>query len=90
MVATTHSPQLLGLLSKQSREYAALTYRIPGKATTELRRIMDIPEAQGVLENQDLARLHTSGWFEKRGRIRRRYGEAAMKVLVISEDFPKD
>ena len=64
MVATTHSPQLLGLLSPQSLEYAALTYRLPGRATTEIKRIVDIPEAQEVLKSQDLARLHASGWLE--------------------------
>lgn len=64
IVATTHSPQLLGLLSKQSLDYAALIYRIEGTADARIKRILDIPEAKRVIEEQDLVRLHASGWLE--------------------------
>lgn len=64
IVATTHSPQLLRLLSPQSLEYAALTYRLPNRPDAKIQRILDIPEAKRVIETQDLARLHESGWLE--------------------------
>jgi predicted ATPase len=64
MVATTHSPQLLRLLSREMLDYAALTYRLPDEASAHVARILDIPEAARVIEQQDLARLHESGWLE--------------------------
>jgi predicted ATPase len=64
VVATTHSPQLLGLLSQKARAHAALIYRLENQPDARIRRIGDIPEAARVLEEQDLARLHSSGWLE--------------------------
>jgi predicted ATPase len=64
VVATTHSPQMLRLLSPESLEHAALTYRLPGQAETRLTRILDIPQAREVIHDHDLARLHESGWLE--------------------------
>ncbi|MBR8839212.1 MAG: AAA family ATPase [Stigonema ocellatum SAG 48.90 = DSM 106950] len=64
MVATTHSPQLLRLLSPQSLEYASLTYRLSDRPDAKIKRILDIPEARRVINEQDLARLHESGWLE--------------------------
>ncbi|MEK6258072.1 MAG: AAA family ATPase [Planctomycetota bacterium] len=64
VVATTHSPQLLGFLSKESREFASVVYRLEGEKEGRICRIMDIPEAKKVLETQNLGRLHESGWLE--------------------------
>lgn len=64
MVATSHSPQLLGFLSSKARENAALVYRLRDEADARIMRIVDIPDARAVLEKQDLARLHASGWLE--------------------------
>jgi predicted ATPase len=65
IVTTTHSPQLLAMLSPEAREHAFLTYRFPDEATAHLVRILDIPTAREVLERQNLSRLHASGWFER-------------------------
>lgn len=64
MVATTHSPQLLGLLSPQSREYASLVYRLPDARDARIRRVLDIPNAREALEKKSWADLHQSGWLE--------------------------
>jgi len=64
MVATTHSPHLLGLVSPNTLEHASLTYRLEGKPDARIKRILDIPEARRVIEQQDLTRLHASGWLE--------------------------
>lgn len=64
IVATTHSPQLLGMLSESAREYASLVYRNEGEQEGHIRRVLDIPEARRVLEGENLARLHESGWLE--------------------------
>ncbi|MGK3996779.1 AAA family ATPase [Sorangium sp. So ce1024] len=64
VVATTHSPQLLGFLSPESRESALLLYRLRGADESSVRRVIDLPDLSRVLETQDLARLHASGWLE--------------------------
>ncbi|MBI3795504.1 MAG: AAA family ATPase [Deltaproteobacteria bacterium] len=64
MVATTHSPHLLGLISPTTLKHASLTYRLENKPDARIRRILDIPEARSVIEKQDLTRLHASGWLE--------------------------
>jgi predicted ATPase len=64
VVASSHSPQLLGLLGSASLEHAALVYRSEGRSDARIRRILDIPEAARVLREQDAARLHASGWLE--------------------------
>jgi predicted ATPase len=64
IVATSHSPQLLGFLDQTSRENASLVYRLEGRPDAGIQRIMDIPEAKRVLQAGDLARLHSTGWLE--------------------------
>jgi predicted ATPase len=64
VVATTHSPQLLGFLSAESRQSALLVYRLKGADDSRIRRIVELPELNQVLETQDLGRLHGSGWLE--------------------------
>lgn len=64
IVATTHSPQLLRILSPTALEFASLTYRLPDRPDAKIKRIVDIPEAKRLIQEQDLARLHESGWLE--------------------------
>ena len=64
IVATTHSPQLLAMLSATARQHASLVYRLEGSHEGRIRRIVNIPEANRVLQEQNLARLHESGWLE--------------------------
>lgn len=64
VVATTHSPQLLGLVSKETLEHVSLIYRREGEASAQIRRLLDLPHAQEILSEESLARLHASGWLE--------------------------
>ncbi|NOZ78357.1 MAG: ATP-binding protein [Acidobacteria bacterium] len=64
VTSTTHSPFLLQLLSKDAREHASLTYRREGSGATDIVRLMDLPNASRLAEDQELARLHAAGWFE--------------------------
>jgi hypothetical protein len=64
IVATTHSPQLLRFLSPEAREYASLVYRLFETPAGHVQRILDIPDITRIIAEQDLARLHESGWFE--------------------------
>jgi predicted ATP-binding protein involved in virulence len=64
VVATTHSPQFLTLLSEESIRAAVLAYRLPDSDDQRLIRIWDLPDAPRVLATQDLNRLHATGWLE--------------------------
>lgn len=64
VVTTTHSPQMLAMLSEESRQHASLVYRLEGATEAKITRIVDIPGANEVLKTQNLARLHESGWLE--------------------------
>ena len=64
VVTTTHSPQLLAMLSPEARQHASLVYRLEGSTEAKITRIVDIPGANEVLETQNLGRLHESGWLE--------------------------
>jgi len=64
VVATTHSPTVLSLLTAEDRGNALLVYRRDEEQESHVRRIVDIPDARRVLENRNLGRLHQSGWME--------------------------
>jgi predicted ATPase len=65
VIATSHSPQLLRLLSTESRRNAALIYRLESRADAEIRRLGDLPAAAWrVIEEKDAGALFGSGWFE--------------------------
>ncbi len=64
VVATTHSPQLLGLLSEESLEHAHLIYRLPDAPDARIIRVLDVPNAKDLIKKDRLAHLLASGWFE--------------------------
>jgi predicted ATPase len=64
VVATTHSPQLLTLLSEESQRAAVLAYRLPETEDQRLVRVWDLPDARRILGSQDLSQLHATGWLE--------------------------
>lgn len=61
VIATTHSPSLLRLLSEQTLNDALLIYRPEGGAS-EVVKIVDVPGIQDHLD--DVGQLHESEWFE--------------------------
>jgi len=64
VIATTHSPILLGLLSSKSLEYASLIYRLPEKSNSQIKKILDMPDIKTLIEKQDIIQLYASGWLE--------------------------
>ncbi len=64
VVATSHSPQLLRFLSSSALECASLIYRLPDNSAGQIKRILDIPEARRIMEQQDMGRLLEAGWLE--------------------------
>jgi predicted ATPase len=63
VVATTHSPQLLGLLGKDSQEGAVVVQRPAGQPDAKVTRLVDLQGSNGK-GTKDLSRLLASGWFE--------------------------
>jgi predicted ATPase len=63
-IATTHSPQLLRLLSEDSLKNASLIYRLDDRPDAQIQRLVDIPHFRDVLESSDLGDLLESGWLE--------------------------
>ncbi|MGL4551595.1 MAG: AAA family ATPase [Gemmataceae bacterium] len=64
VIATTHSPDLLGLLSEQALRSALLVYRLPHQPEARVKRILELPDAERLIKSQSASRLHASGWLE--------------------------
>ena len=64
IVATTHSPQLLSALSKANRPFASLCYRREEHPDARIIRLVDLPDATRVFNDDLLGTLHATGWFE--------------------------
>ena len=64
IVATTHSSQLLNVLSPYTLDAISLVYRLEERPDAQIKRILDIPDARHILQEHDLASLHAMGWLE--------------------------
>ena len=64
VITTTHSPQLLAMLSDESFKYASVVCRQEESQDAVIRRIHELPNAVDLRQLQGLDRLHVSGWFE--------------------------
>jgi predicted ATPase len=64
IVATSHSPQLLQVMSAESLENCSLVYRLPHHPDAKIKPILEIPNARRVIEEQPVWVLHASSWFE--------------------------
>jgi len=64
IVATSHSPQLLQMLSEDSLKNCSLVYRLPDHPDAKIKPILEIPDARRVIEEQPVWVLHASSWFE--------------------------
>lgn len=64
VIATTHSPQLLSLVSESSFESAAVVCRMEDTNEAIIRRIADIPNAKKLRKTQGLGRLLVGNWME--------------------------
>jgi len=64
VVTTTHSPELLAMISDRTFENTSVICRVPDAEEAVIRRVVDLPAAQKLRESQGLGRLHASGWLE--------------------------
>jgi predicted ATPase len=64
VVVTTHSPEILGRLSKESLENASLVYRPPDQSVAQIIRVIEMPDAERLIRKYKATELFSSGWFE--------------------------
>ncbi|SNS60882.1 MULTISPECIES: AAA family ATPase [unclassified Azospirillum] len=64
VVTTTHSPELLSLLSDETLKSTSIVYRPPGRSDAIIKPVLDFPNIDKLRATQGLGRLHAAGWFE--------------------------
>ena len=64
VVATTHSPALLNVVSDKTFENTAVVCRCPERDNAVIRSVCSLPNATELRGSQGLGRLHTGGWLE--------------------------
>ena len=64
VITTTHSPQLLSMLSDEAFKCASVVCRNEDSTDAVIRLIHELPNAEELRKSQGLDRLHASGWFE--------------------------
>ena len=64
VVTTTHSPELLSMMSDQTFESTSVVSRLPDSTDAVIRPVSEIPQAAKLRESQGLGRLLTGGWME--------------------------
>ena len=64
VVTTTHSPELLSMVSEQTFENTSIVGRLPGTSDAVIRRVSKLPNARDLRKTQGLGRLLAGGWME--------------------------
>ena len=64
VIATTHSPGLLSMVSDETFENVAVTCRLEDTNDAIIRRVADLPNAKKLRKTQGLGRLLAGGWME--------------------------
>ena len=64
VVTTTHSPELLSIVSDRTFEATSIVCRLQETDEAVVRRVGELPDAPALRRLQGLGRLHTSGWME--------------------------
>lgn len=64
VVTTTHSPDLLSMVSDSTFQSTSVVFRPEGSVGAVIARVADLPNASELRATQGLGRLHASGWME--------------------------
>ena len=64
VVTTTHSPELLSMISDRTFQNTSVVCRRPDTDDAVIRPIAELPNAYDLRKSQGLGRLHTGGWLE--------------------------
>ena len=65
VITTTHSPDLLSMVSGTTFDSTSIVYRPIESEGAIIHRVADLPNAQELRQSQGLGRLHASGWMEE-------------------------
>ena len=64
VIATTHSPELVSMVSDKTFEDTSVTCRLEYTNDAIIRAVADLPNAENLRKNQGLGRLLAGGWME--------------------------
>ena len=64
VMTTTHSPDMIAMVSDNTFDTMAVVFRRPGKGFAEIRSATGIPRLAKLKKEQSVSRLMTGGWFE--------------------------
>ena len=64
VVTTTHSPELLAMMSDRTFADTSVVCRLPDVAEAIIRPVSEIPRAEKLRKSQGLGRLLAGGWME--------------------------
>ena len=64
VITTTHSPELLSMMSDKTFKHASVVCRLPDSVDSVIRPVSEIPRAEKLRKSQGLGRLLTGGWME--------------------------
>ena len=64
VVTTSHSPDLLSIVSEKTFDHMSVVCRLEDTSDAIIRRVSRIPNAAEMRKIQGLGRLHASGWME--------------------------
>jgi hypothetical protein len=64
VVTTTHSPDLLSMVSDSTFQSTSVVFRPEGSHAATIARVAELPRAAELRTSQGLGRLHASGWME--------------------------
>jgi predicted ATPase len=64
VVTTTHSPELIAMLSEDSLDHTSVVYNKGDGSGSQIIEFKNLPDADRLKKEQGVAALHASGWFE--------------------------
>ena len=64
VVTTSHSPDLLSMVSDTTFEHMSVVCRLEDTSESIIRPVSELSNAKELRKTQGLARLHASGWME--------------------------
>ena len=64
VLTTTHSPDLLSMVSDETFKHTSVVCRHPETNAAVIRPVAELPDADRLRQSRGLGRLHASGWME--------------------------
>ena len=64
VISTTHSPNLLSMISDTTFESTSIVWRLPATGEAVIRPVAELPRGSELRNAQGLGRLHAAGWME--------------------------